>query len=293
LILVGFSWTREHRSILESAQFPIDLNDCQLLLEFAFDTEGKECFPRKKTGANSFGDFAMLTIPNDTFQIEEISMEFDTVDFNWFASPHTEKNSQFADALENRVANIYKESWISKYYQWDVKSDNGIITFWDKANNTPRESKRFTVFVFIPETTRPYFFPKSEYKYFTSITNIKLDIISNIPNGFKSKCFPASKSLFYTAPFFFKLKTPLPLQANYLVFKDTFSTNHEDTILAMVNYNPETDTFVADFAPQILLLVSNSFYLNKYLEFILVDSNNEQLLVEDNSQLFFTLSINK
>ncbi len=33
----------------------------------------------------------MLTMPNRRFQTEEVNMEFETVDFNWFANPHTEK----------------------------------------------------------------------------------------------------------------------------------------------------------------------------------------------------------
>jgi len=218
-------------------------------------------------------------------------MEFETVDFNWFASPHTEKNLQFAEALENRVANLYRDSWIHKYYKWNVKSENGIVMFFDRARNYPTESERIAVYLFIPEATRPYFFSKSEYKNFAVDKNIAISLISNIPYGFKSKCFPASKSLFYTAPFFIKLKTPLKTMSNYLLFKDAFKPNFEDSILAMISYNEDSDSFVAEFSPQLKFTISQNFNFTNSLEFYLVDANNQHMQVEDNSQLFFTLTV--
>jgi len=90
---VGISWTREVRSLLESGESPFNLSNCNIELEFTFDTEGLDCFTRKFSANSRVADFAILNVPNDTFQTEEIIMEFDTVDFNWFASPHTEKVS--------------------------------------------------------------------------------------------------------------------------------------------------------------------------------------------------------
>ncbi len=112
-------------------------------------------------------------------------------------------------------------------------------------------------------------------------------------HGFKSKCFPASKSLFYTSPFFFKLKTPLPTTSNYLIYKDGFNPNVEDSILAMVTYNVENDNLVSEFSPQLTFNFNKNRILNTALEFILVDANNQQLQVEDNSYLFFSLIVNK
>ncbi len=202
------------------------------------------------------------------------------------------QNLQFAEALESRVTNIYNDSWIYKYYDYNVKSEDGIVLFWDSTNKRPTNSERFRVFLYIPEKTRPYFFSKSEWLNFQTPSNyVILDIISHIPHGFKTKCFPATKSLFYTSPFFFKLKTPLITASNYLLYKDTYKPNFKDCILAMVTYSVENDNLIAEFSPQLTFHYKKNWPLSPMLEFILVDANNQQLKIEDNSYLFFSLTV--
>lgn len=79
---------------------PFDLANCEIKLEFTFDALGKECFPRHKSQTEKFAEFGMLTMPNRRFQTEEVNMEFETVDFNWFANPHTEKVLNYINQLQ-------------------------------------------------------------------------------------------------------------------------------------------------------------------------------------------------
>ncbi len=88
--LVGFTWTPAYREILQD-ESPFELINCEVELEFTFDVNGAECFPRKISQTSQLADFGICSIPNVRFQTEEIQMSFDTVDFNWFASPHTDK----------------------------------------------------------------------------------------------------------------------------------------------------------------------------------------------------------
>jgi hypothetical protein len=60
-------------------------------MEFAFDKEAKESFPRQH-GRDSvaYADFAILNKPNTNFQIMNLSMKFDYIHFQWHAGAHSQ-----------------------------------------------------------------------------------------------------------------------------------------------------------------------------------------------------------
>lgn len=95
---MGFSWNKTVRNELQNDQQPFDIKACELPLIFVFDGECNTCFTRtitqplaKSDAEFHVVDFAVLTLPDGLFQTEEISMVFETVDFNLFASPQNEK----------------------------------------------------------------------------------------------------------------------------------------------------------------------------------------------------------
>ena len=91
IITVGISWTPENRKHLEEER-PINLENCEIPLEFTFEStkSSPPQYPRKE-GEKKFADFGILNIPSIEFQTETLSMNFETVDFNWYSSPHTDK----------------------------------------------------------------------------------------------------------------------------------------------------------------------------------------------------------
>jgi hypothetical protein len=151
--------------------------------------------------------------------------------------------------------------------------------------------------LFIPELSKLYFDTKNEWDIMLPPNSdnvlIKTDILSNVSHGFKCQGVQASKSLFYTSPFFFKLNTPTVLPANYLVFNGFYKANVSKCILSMVKADEDNNTFISEFSPTIVLPFLKSLVLDKVLEFILVDSNDQQVTIENNSQLFISINIKR
>ena len=174
----------------------------------------------------------------------------------------------------------------------DVRIVNGdTVVFWDTVAKTQAESDRYDVFVNIPELSKPYFYSSADNPERPDEMYIDTTLLSTLPKGFKTKSYPATKSLFYTPPYFIKLKNPNVTTSNYLLYKSFLKPNFEDCILAMVSYHEDINGFVAEYAPDIVIELKQLKHLNKNLEFVFIDSNKEQLAVEDDSQLFFSLTI--
>lgn len=271
-----------------------DLNICKIDLLFTFDYEGQDCFPRRKSSVTSYADFAIFANPNNNFQSEIISMQFDSIDFNWYASSQSKSNLDFGKVLESRVERIYKNSWITKYFQFEPKCENDVVFFYDKQRKVKVDSFRFKVYIYIPKLTRPYFYPSAEWKLlFSNKANINLDtsIISKVPHGFKTKSFPSSNSLFYTAPFFFIFKSSHALASNYLAFKNFLKPNSEDSVLSMVYFDENKNKFESSFSPEITIPYSTSYPLNTVLEFTVYDSTKKQVMLLDYSQLYIIISV--
>lgn len=79
--LVGLTWNDVDRQQIEITP-NFDIEQCVINFSFNFDRLGEECFPRRN-GTTGSVDFAILTIPNANFQTKLISMQFDSIDFNW------------------------------------------------------------------------------------------------------------------------------------------------------------------------------------------------------------------
>jgi hypothetical protein len=198
---------------------------------------------------------------------------------------------EFAEALESRVSAIYKDSWIYQYFNFKVVSENNVVFFTDTTKKILIDSDRFQIFLFIPETTKYYFLPSSQWKNLcsTSECSILTDLISNIVHGFKTVSFPSTKSVRYKLPYFIIFNSPSAMSNNYLVFKDFLKPNFEDKILAMIKFDEEKNGLVPYFTPLISFPFLKTLTLNKTLEFILVDSNKKQILISDHSQLFISI----
>lgn len=198
--------------------------------------------------------------------------------------------------MEARVESLYKNSWISKYYIFDVKVNNGFVFF--HLNTKDRQEivdqTRFTVFIYVPKLTKPFFFPYSHWKYLTGTSSnsfVECSLISNIPNAFPSKSYPSAKSLFYASPFFFYFKTSDNVKANYLSFNNFFKPNTENRILAMVDFNENSNNFEPVYFPEIILPYTKTPSLNNLLEFSLFDAKQKQITVLDYSQIFVVISV--
>lgn len=65
------------------------MDDFKIPLEFSFDINAVNTFPRKEDGTLAFADFAMLSMPNNTFQSKVLSMKFDNVNFQLLAGANS------------------------------------------------------------------------------------------------------------------------------------------------------------------------------------------------------------
>jgi hypothetical protein len=193
--------------------------------------------------------------------------------------------------LASRAEKLYTLSWINLYYNVTVNQQDDIVYFFNVVTKQIFNTYRFDVYLYIPEICRPYFGTSEVWSKLGHESLVKTGVLSNVPSGFRARSVPATKSLYYTAPFFFKLNQSCNAISNYLEFKGFFKANVDKCILAMVSYNEFEEMFVTDFSPTIKLSFLQTLTLNKNLEFILIDSNNKQVDIENKSQLFLSLKI--
>lgn len=202
------------------------------------------------------------------------------------------QNLQYATALSNRIFKLYQDSWIAKYFNVDVrKQDNNVVYFYDLQTKAASTSYRYIVLVYIPERSKPYFLSKADWNQLLLSAdehNISTDLLSSVTHGFRTLPATATKSLFYNPPYFVKLKTPIKTPVNYMVYQKQFKHNLESTILAMLV--PVDDVLTAQFAPNLTIPFVNAL-LNSTLEFVILDSDMQQLSIEDGSQLFFSITV--
>ena len=304
---MGIGWTLEQQQVIEN--IPIfNLNMCQRDIKIWFSDEEQYAFPRlisdftatdsdddnvAETLQTRFADFAILNQGSETFQIVNLSMKFDYVDYNWFSGGQNYMNEEFVNALESRVERLYKESWICQYFDYEPKCENNIVFLWHRAKKSVVDSYRFQIIEFIPEKSQPYFLPYydlSKYRSENEAFFASTSLLSNVPHGFKAKYYPSTKSLFYNAPYFLIFKTSPSVNSNYLVFNSFLKPNSDCCILAMLVYNELDNTFSAQFSPAITLPYLHSLSLNNILEFNLFDTDSKQVELSDFSQLFVSLT---
>jgi hypothetical protein len=59
----------------------------------------------------------------------------------------------------------------------------------------------------------------------------------------------------------------------------------------MLVFDEEHNRLDPQFTPELILPYSNVLSLNNFLEFTMIDSKGEQIIVSDNSQLFILLTV--
>jgi hypothetical protein len=301
LFLVGLGWTEEQINIFnELPRF--EMSVCQRTISIFIDKDGTNTFPSVQTETSStgeeilkyFANFAIINTESELFQILDLSMKFDSVDYNWFAGGQSNINEEYTNALESRVEQLYRESWIGQYFDYDIISNDGNVFFWSKLKKSPVDSYRFQIFELIPKNSRPYFLSKSEWPKYSDADGdvfVEVSLLSNTPHGFKTKPFPSAKSIFYKAPFFLVFKASHSVDSNYLLFTSFNKPNVENCILAMLDYNENEDTFVSQFSPGIILPYLKSLSLSNKLEFNLFDTEEKQVQISDKSQIFILLHL--
>ena len=305
----GIGWQREKvRNFIQSPSF--DINSCKKKLLITINVEELASFPRIVRITNDideddddeedepeyhyYADFAVLSLPSGGFQTSTLTMDFDSVDYNWFAGGQSVTNEEYANALESRVEKIYRESWICQYFDFKPKCEEDIVFFYDKSKRLTVDTNRFQVYEYIPANSRPYFLPKSDWDTASDDEGnvfCKTNFLSNVLHGFKAIPCYSTKSLFYTAPFFLVFRTSPSVNANYFIFNNFLKPNTETTILAMLMYNETDDVFVPQFLPEITLTYLKNLSLNNVLEFKLFDTNFQQVKIADSSQLFVNLAL--
>jgi len=68
---------------------------------------------------------------------------------------------------------VYKDFWIFKYYNYDVKVENGTVFFFDSRKNTTPKKNIFQIYIYTPRTSQsldytPIFYDEKEMSYSTN-----------------------------------------------------------------------------------------------------------------------------
>jgi hypothetical protein len=297
---VGIGWKSTQIDVFENLP-KFDLRLCQRTLKIMLNNDGSETFPRLQIEASGrdeiekyFLDIGVLNIDSHPFQLLELLMNFDSVDFNWLCGAQSNINEEYANALETRVEQLYRNSWVGQYFNYDVKSEDGVVFFWSKTKKSIVDTYRIQTLTLIPKNSRPYFLPKSDWSKYSDEDGdvfVETSVLSNVPHGFKTKPFPSAKSLVYKSPFFLVFRAPPSVNSNYLLFTSFDKPNSENCILAMLIYNENEDIFVSQFSPGITLPYLQSLTLNNKLEFKLFDSESKQVQISNLSQIFICLQL--
>ena len=189
---------------------------------------------------------------------------------------------------------MYENSFIGKYYNYEIRSDHGVVGFYDTTTKEfVGDEDRFKILLNIPDESKLYFQPISwwQSKYLTMPVWINTKSLSFKSHGFQTNNAPGTKSLFYKPPFYLVFKTSSGTHPNLLIFNNVLKSNSEDCILALLNYDDDRNLFYAEYSPGITLPYSNYLSLNNILEFSLFDSKKNLVTVSDLSQLFILLII--
>lgn len=169
--------------------------------------------------------------------------------------------------------------------------------FTDRVNPLkPLDSPRFSIFILIPESIKSYFLSSDDWNNYTKNQEADylltdLESVSTIPNGFKTRCYPSTHSVFYKPPYFIQFKTSIPsIPKNYLSFQELYQSNVEQHVIAMLEYNKNDDFFIR-YPLKVSIPYHKSLTLTKTLEFVIIDSENTQIPVKDGSEMFIALSL--
>lgn len=188
---------------------------------------------------------------------------------------------------------IYKKSYIFVFYNFEVNSDDGIISFFNNSKRTSSLSQRFRIKLYINNQSKEYFQPIAWWNnlYRQSWPQvISPKVLSGMTHGFQTNSAPGTKVFKYTPPFFIIFKS-YNVSPNFLQFTDFKKPNAELSILAMISYDEINNLMYPNFQPDLVLPYTNELSLNTVCEFYLYDTNRVPINVSDKSQLYVNITI--
>lgn len=293
--LVGIGWTKEQITQLQANEIDLD----QLAINLQFRVKSEDLFninlieERRKPVLGFY--LLLLTVPNTIgWETFKCPMTFDHVFFNWITTTYNDKhNEEYQSSLEAAISSIYQKSFIHKYYNNDVRVDNGIVYFFNNSKRQIMKNERVSVFLKIPDKSKEYFkHPNFWETNFGPESSdwIPTEKLSQVPNGTLSHNFPSTKSHKYTPPFSISFRSQ-GIDHNYFSFNSFNSPNLEENILTMLMYDNDTNALVPFFDPYLVIPYHDQLALNQTLEFKVLDSLKHQVLISDNSQLFVILTL--
>jgi hypothetical protein len=204
--------------------------------------------------------------------------------------------------LTKEAKKTYLLSWIYQYFNCHVTSlneDSSVVIFC-KQNGTKDifNNSRFKIFVKLPENSKQFFKSQNELESLKSKTLesgfIPAEMLSGVLTGLNTQGNLHSKSPYYKAPYMLVFRTQQQgIQPNFLAFNDFLKPQTSGNVLALLNYDDNTDRFVISHSYDICLPYLKTLSLPAVLEFYITDSNAKQVQFKDMSQLFISLTIIK
>ena len=275
----------------------ISTDDWSFTINFTCKQDCSDLFtiPLERRGSISYGfNIFLLTTSNNVYQRFTCPMDFSHVSYSWCVVGDNQQNDEFADALEGVVTDIYKKSWVAHYFNFEVKSESGIVFFYNTSRNRVADTDRFIVKLRINDKAKLYF--NTSY-WWTNFAGgdvwpkwIRARVLSNVTHGFQTANAPGSKSLLFYPPYFVVFKAS-GVSPNFLSFTDFQKPNAEESVLSMIVYDEEHNILIPQFSPELLLPYNDTTVLSNVLEFKLLDSKKNIVQVSDKSQLFILLTM--
>jgi hypothetical protein len=230
----------------------------------------------------------VITMPNNTgWETFPCRMNIDN--HNWALNT---KNEEYNQSIENIINIAYTKSFCYKMYHVDVRSDNGVVFFYNLSKRQIHRTERFTVFSQIPENTKTFFRP---IEYWDELFGpewpewFKSQQISGLQNGTLSNNTSTTNTPLYTPPFSVTFRAQ-GIEQNFMRFNRFYKANVEETILTMMAFDPLTNTLQPFFDPYLFIPYKDNIF-NQDLEFKILDSNKRHVTISDNSQLFIILTL--
>ena len=154
-------------------------------------------------------------------------------------------------------------------------------------------SDRFNVLLKLPNTTKLFF--KSNAFWDANFGAqwpewVLAQKISNLTHGTLSRNSSEAEYPLYVPPFSISFRSQ-GIESNYFSFNRFNSPNLEDSILAMLLWDKENNTFVPFFDPYLTIPYNNHMALTQDLEFKILDSNKRHVHISDDSQLFILITL--
>jgi hypothetical protein len=236
----------------------------------------------------------MLNLPIKNWENFSCDMSFPHVNYSYLLTGNENKqNEEFILALENSIKEIYKKSYVFKYYNVDVNCENGVVFFYNLSKKSIFKSNKFIVKLKIPNKTKSFF--KGDHWWDATFGPewpewVPAEKLSQIKNGTLSNSITTTKSHSFSPPFSISFRTQ-GVEQNYLIFNRFFSPNLEDTILVSLDYDVSSNRLYPIFDPQLILPYKEGLTLSQDLEFKILDSTGKHVEISDNSQLFIIITL--